>query len=295
MKKTSVLIVLSLLLTLFSGCAGEDSAQIAATTAPVWEFTTRLCQGTPLTVSRLVTENVSCLHDYSLSVRQMKMVEQAQLIVISGADLEEFMEDILDDKVTIDCSVGVSLLEMGSEHHHEEDANDHEGHHHEHDPHIWLSPVNAAIMAENIYVGLAAQYPEYETVFAENLTVLQSDLHTLQAYGEFALSELSCRELVTFHDGFGYLAEAFDLHILEAIEEESGSEASAQELIQLIEAVERHNLPAIFTEVNGSPAAASVICAETGVGSFPLDMAMTGDSYFDAMYHNIETLKEALQ
>ena len=294
MKKTSVLLVLSLLLTLFSGCAPVEAAQISATTAPVWEFTTRLCQGTPLTVSRLVTESVSCLHDYSLSVRQMKMVEQAELVIISGAGLEEFMEDILVDKTTVDCSADISLLEMGSGHHHEEASHDHD-HHHEHDPHIWLSPANASVMAENICAGLTAQYPEYETVFAENLSLLQKDLKSLQTYGEFALSELSCRELITFHDGFGYLADAFDLHILEAIEEESGSEASAQELIELIEEVEHHKLPAIFTEINGSPAAASVICAETGIGSFPLDMAMASDSYFDAMYHNIDTLKEALQ
>ena len=79
-----------------------------------------------------------------------------------------------------------------------------------------------------------------------------------------------------------------------AIEEESGSEASAAELIELIEEVEHHNLPAIFTETSGSASAASVISRETGAAIHTLDMAMAGDSYFDAMYHNIDTLKEAL-
>jgi len=297
MKKIPILMVLTLLVFLFSGCSADSPTQIAATTAPVWAFTSRLCQGTALTVSRLVTENVSCLHDYSLSVRQMKMIEQAQLVVISGAGLEEFMEDVLVDKNTLDCSEGISLLEMDSgHHHHEEIEDDHvHNHHHEHDPHIWLSPANAAIMAENICAGLKTNYPEFASAFEENLSLLKQELNALQAYGDFALSELSCRELITFHDGFGYLANAFDLHIIRAIEEESGSEASAQELIELIEEVEHHALPAIFTEINGSPAAASVICAETGVASFPLDMAMGGSDYFDAMYHNIDILKEALQ
>ena len=100
--------------------------------------------------------------------------------------------------------------------------------------------------------------------------------------------------MITFHDGFGYFAQAFDLHILEAVEEESGSEASAQELIHLIHIVEEHNLPAIFTEVNGSVSAADVIHRETDAKSFALDMAMGGDSYFDAMYKNIDTIKEAM-
>lgn len=294
MKKISCLLLSILLLGILSGCSTEPPAQILATTATVWEFTSRLCQGTTLRVDRLVTENVSCLHDYSLSVRQMKMTEQAQLVILSGAGLEEFMEDILEGKQVVDSSEGISLLEAGTSHHHEDGSHEHT-HHHEHDPHIWLSPANAGTMAENICNGLSAQYPEFESVFQENLSLLMQDLQTLQAYGESNLSELSCRELITFHDGFGYLADAFDLHIIRAIEEESGSEASARELIELIEEVEHHSLPSIFTEANGSPAAAQVICAETGIQSYALDMAMSTNSYFDAMYRNIDTLKEALQ
>ena len=121
-----------------------------------------------------------------------------------------------------------------------------------------------------------------------------SDLDALRSYGEEALASLRCRELISFHDGFSYFAESFDLTILEAVEEESGSEASAKELIHLIEEVEHHQLSAIFTEKNGSASAAEIIARETGCAVYTLDMAMAGDSYFDAMYHNIDTIKEAL-
>ena len=79
------------------------------------------------------------------------------------------------------------------------------------------------------------------------------------------------------------------------MEEESGSEASAKELIELIGLVNDNHLPAVFTEVNGSTAAAEIIAKETGVKIYTLDMAMAGDSYFTAMYHNINTVKEALE
>ena len=91
-----------------------------------------------------------------------------------------------------------------------------------------------------------------------------------------------------------FVAVNDDLTILEALEEESGSEASAAELIHLIELVEEHDLPAIFTETNGSTAAAAILARECGIGSCALDMAMAGDDYFEAMYHNIDTIKEAL-
>ena len=100
---------------------------------------------------------------------------------------------------------------------------------------------------------------------------------------------------MTFHDGFSYFADAFDLHILQAVEEESGREASAKELIEMIRLVEDHHLSAIFTEVSGSVSAAGIIARETGCGQFALDMAMAGDSYFNAMFHNIDTIREALQ
>ena len=242
-------LLLSLLL-LLAGCAkAPEPVDVAATTLPVYEFTQALCQGTELRVGRLVTESVSCLHDYSLNVNQVRLAEQAEVLVLSGAGLEDFMEDLLTGKTAIDASQGIALLE-GEEH---EEAHDHEvgqedGHHHEHDPHIWLSPANARIMAANICAGLTAQYPQWAAVFSDNLDALLVKLNALEQYGQDTLSQLSCRNLITFHDGFAYFAQAFGLEILAAVEEESGSEASAKELIQLIALTREHNLPAIFTE-----------------------------------------------
>lgn len=276
---------------LLPGCSGKvEQADIAATTLPVYEFTMRLCQGTELTVTRLVTESVSCLHDYSLNVTQVKAAEQANLIVISGGGLEDFMEDVLSNKNTVDASSGITLL--CSEHTHDDD--------HDHgqdaqDPHIWLSPDNAMTMAENICKGLSVEYPRYQATFQENLEVLLADIRELKDYGMTALETISCRDLVTFHDGFAYFAQAFDLTILKAIEEESGSEASAAELKEIISLVKENDLPAVFTEANGSTAAAETISVATGAKVYTLDMAMSGDSWFAAMYQNIDTVKEALE
>ena len=274
-------------LTLCGCSTAQPKVNIAATTMPVYQFTEALCQDTGLSVSRLVTENVSCLHDYTLNVRQARVAEAAELIVISGNGLEDFMADLLEGKAVLDSSAGISTLKCHHEHDHD--------HHHKEDAHIWLSPDNALLMAENICTGLKKQYPEYADTFSANLETLLEDIEAVKTYGQAQLSQLSCRELVTFHDGFGYLADAFGLTILRAIEEESGSEASAQELKELTLLVREHSLPAIFTEKQGSVSAAGIIAAETGVKTYTLDMAMTGSSWFTAMYHNIDTLKEALE
>ena len=289
MKKILVFTLLAVLL-LLCGCEQSNvSYDVVTTTLPIYDFTSILCQDTGITVGRLVTENVSCLHDYSLQVSQMRMVEAADTVVISGAGLEDFLEDVLENSLTvIDASVGVHT------HAGEEDHEEHDSHHHEQDPHIWLSPENARIMATNICAGLSEAYPAFQSIFRDNLTELHSRLDEVYEYGQFQLSNLACRELITFHDGFGYFAESFDLTILEAVEEESGSEASAAEIIHLVDLVQAHHLPAIFIEKNGSDAAAGILYRETGADIYTLDMAMAGDSYFDSMYHNIDTIKEAL-
>ena len=289
MKFKSALLAAAMLLTLLSGCTKTEYAQVAATTLPVYEFTAALCADTGISVARLVTENVSCLHDYSLNVSQVRAAEAAELVVISGAGLDIFMEDLAIDKANmIDSSAGIHLLECEEEH-----SSEH-GHDHEADAHIWLSPANAKMMAENICRGLSGRYPEHQQTFEANLATLTGKLDALQAYGDAQLSQLKCRELITFHDGFSYLAHAFDLTILEAIEEESGSEASAQELIHLIGLVRDHSLPAVFTEANGSVSAADIISAETGAAIYTLDMSMGDRGYFESMYHNIDTIREAL-
>ncbi len=288
---TAFLILLALALCLLAGCS-QETPQVVATTAPVCEFTRSICEGSGISVGQLVTEEVSCLHDYSLQVSQMQMLESAELIVISGAGLEDFLVDVLPaDSRIIDSSAGCHI--HGSNHIHEHDG--HEDHHHQSDPHIWLAPENARIMAQNIAEGLTGQYPEHANIFEANLEKLLAQLDALQTYGEQVLANLSQRELITFHDGFAYFAEAFDLTILRAIEEESGSEASAQELKELILLVQEYDLPALFTEVNGSTSAARTVATEAGATLYSLSMAMSGGSYFEIMYHNIDTVKEALE
>ena len=288
------LIILLILALLLCGCAPREHADIAATTLPMWQFTCRITEGTGLTVTRLVTESVSCLHDYTLTVGQMKAIEGAHVVVMSGAGLEEFLEEALGNAPVIDAAAGIPLLEGGHHHDHEGDAEAEAHHEHEHDPHLWLSPAHAMDQARNICAGLSAIYPEFASLFEENLAGLLSDLQALEDYGKRELSDLQCREIVTFHDGFAYFAEAFSLEAAASIEEDSGSEASAKDLRHITELVRREEIPAVFVERSGSRSAASVIAAETGCGIGELDTVMSGEDYFTAMEGNLRAVLEAL-
>ena len=284
MSKRRIALLLAALLLSLSGCAknahfeGNPKADILATTQPVYQLACALTDRTGLTVGLLISESVLCLHDYTLTVAQMEMIEQAGVVMESGLGLEDFMEDALSGKKRIVVSSTISTLEA------EEGP----------DPHWWLDPTRFRAAAELAAQELGAQYPEFADQISENLAAFCEKLSSLQDYGEQALSDLSCRQLVTFHDGFSYFADAFSLTIAAAMEVESGSEPSAKELEEIISIVEDNQIPAVFTEVNGETGAAEVVAGEAGCAVRTLDMAISNRDYFAAMRQNIDIVKEAL-
>ncbi len=306
MKKKLSALLLSAALLLTAGCGGtapsptpteeDDVLHILATTYPIYLFTTAVTEEAEnVEVSLLVNQTASCLHDYTLTVADMKAIEKADVIVMNGGGLEDFMSDALDQSsaTVIDCSANLDLLPLQGLAAH--DA--------EYDPHIWMDPDRAVQIMGDLSLALSqlvygenwAEHGEYQTAF---LTAKDKVTAAAQRW-DTELESLSHPDLITFHNGFAYFADRFGLNLLKSIEEEEGSEASAAEIRQIIDLIGSHDIPAIFTEKNGSDSTAQAIARETGVEVFQLDMIMSGDGtgiqpYLDAMEANINTILEAL-
>ena len=291
MNKRAALALVTLLSLLLPGCApagtgGTDGEEarltVLASTYPVYLAARSVAEGVEgVSVLRLETGAVSCLHDYTLTVGDMKKLEGADVVALNGAGMEEFMEDALasSSAPVIDCSEGVDLLEGEGHVHQDGEEDDDHGHF---DPHYWMDPENMEQMVYNIRDGLSQADPEHAGEYEENAAEQAGLLHTwddalqdmIQEAEENAGVEIS--GLITFHDGFRYFAEAFDLPLLASIEEEEGSEASAMEINEITQLVKEHQLPVIFTEVNGSDATAQAIARETGCAVAQLSMCMDG-------------------
>ena len=314
MKKPIRAVILALLLVLPSCAPAREEARftVVCTTYPIYLLASTLSEGVEgVEVERLDTGSTSCLHDYTLSMADMKKIERADVIALNGAGLEEFLEDALaaSDAKVIDCSQGVVLLESLS-HHHDEDEEDEHGHDHGHwDPHYWMDPSRAAVMLENLAEGLSlwdggcarAYQANLERAMPEIEALLPLAAGNLYLYPDGAvMSWVSPHRLITFHDGFQYFAEVYGFELLAAIEEEAGSEASAHEIVEITRLVNRYDIPVIFTEVNGSAATATAICRETGCQVRALNMIMDGEEtgvegYVRAMEENLRTIWEAFQ
>lgn len=305
-KLLSLALLFALLCTGCSGTAAREEdgrIHILATTYPVYLFTTAITEGMAseegggvVKVDLLVNEPVSCLHDYTLTVNDMKAIERADIVIMNGAGLEDFMADALaqTDAVVIDCSKGIELLEACHDH------DDHAGHDHEHeyDPHIWMSPANAIQMCANIAAGLSEYEGTWSAYYAENLAAATALMEPWAARRD-KLSTLEQNNLITFHDGFQYFAADSGLNLLKSIEEEEGSEASAAEIKEIVALIEEYRIPAIFVEKNGSDSTAQAIARETGVAVYQLDMIMSGDGkglepYLRALEANQDAIIQGL-
>ena len=284
---------------LLAGCGGppaeDDALHVLATTYPAYLFTTAVAEGAEgVEVDLLVNQPTSCLHDYTLTVADMKAVQRADAIVMNGAGLEDFLADALEgaEAAVIDCSAGLELLP----------AQGHEGHHHEteYDPHFWMDPNYAARMVEAIVQGLSALDAGGADLFRLNGDLARQTLAGAAADWAGRLESWQGRSIITFHDGFQYFARFLGLDISKAIEEEEGATVSARELKEIVGLLRQEgpgSIP-IFTEVNGSTASAETIAREVGCQVYELSMLMSGEGtgiqpYLEAMERNIQATTEA--
>ena len=307
-KRLFSLLLVGLLLCSVIGCGSsspireDDKLNILATTYPIYLLTRSVTEGVEnVEVSLLVNEQTSCLHDYTLTVNDMKAIEKADIIVKNGVGFEEFMSDALTHTKAqvIDCSDGLELLPSTGHHDH-----DH-GHNHSHetegehfDPHYWLDPANALFMMGTISVHLSQLLPEEEAALYTAYDTAVEKLEYARQGWQAQFHALSGRHIITFHDGFQYFAHAYGIEILKAIEEEEGAEASAAEIKEIVSLIREHDVPVLFVEQNGSDSTARAIARETGVTVYPLDMIMSGtgndiQAYIDAMTANLQTVLEA--
>ncbi len=292
------LFVLSACSATQSNAKSEETLTVVASTYPIYLLTEAVSiEAESVELSLLIEQELSCLHSYTMTVNEMKLLEHADVLIISGAGLDDFVLDALagipeeERPVVVNCSDYVDLLPLT-------DANGTvlEG---SFDPHYWMSPLQAAQAAQGISIELSTVDPTNINNYRLDSRDAIKKLETFQTTMLSVLEEISCRKLITFHNGFAYFAGSFDLEILMAVEEEEGQEASAQVIAKALSLIEEHQLPAIFTEVNSSDATAQAIGREAGIDVVPLSTLMSDDfsgdargieAYIAIMLENVQSL-----
>ena len=176
-------------------------------------------------------------HNYQLRPSQMRLLSEADLFVWVGPELELFLVKVLKSNSVKQISL-IQALELKSEEsdtaHHEQDGHAHE-HAHEggFDPHIWLDPALALLIAESIYQQLAIQHIELEPQLKQNLEKFKRQLNNVESEITSMLSSKDTIDIYTFHQAFSHFAEHFGLKISGTVTSTPEARPGARHLSQL--------------------------------------------------------------
>ena len=163
-----------------------------------------------------------------------------------------------------------------------------------------MDPLRACSMLENLAGGLSQLDPDYAALYATNARLAREQLTQAYDLMKTSLESLSCRELITFHDGFSYFADAFDLTILRAMEEEAEARPPPVRWRTSWQRSAFTSFPPSLPRSTGPDATAQMIHRECGVPIFSLDLMMSDHgqdpgiaAYLAMLQTNVNTLREA--
>ncbi|KAA9007507.1 zinc ABC transporter substrate-binding protein [Paenibacillus spiritus] len=313
-------LLLLLLVLVLPGCgAGSRSAivegkvNVVTTFYPIYEFAKEI-GGDDAHIINLLPTGVEP-HDWTPRSQDIANTSKAQLFLYNGAGLEGWVPNFLkglsgDSWVqAVEVSRGIELITSG-----EDDGHDHESGEAEDaahtgtdtlhtDPHTWVSPKSALIMAANIKDSLIKADPAHRGGYEQRYQVLESKLKALDAEFASTLSGLPKKEIVVSHQAFGYLCRDYGLtqHAIMGLSPDA--EPRAQDLVKLAKKVKAEKIRYIFFEELVSDRLAKTLAGEAGVKTLVLNpvegltdkQKKNGDTYFTLMSSNLQNLVLALQ
>lgn len=289
-----LLCVVVAMLLFFSGCSTEIETgeppvdfQIAASFYPVYITALNIAGDVDgVAVKSLVGAQTGCLHDYTLTVSEMKIAEQSDVLIINGAGMEPFTDKIVESIPTleiIDASENIEKISADGQE----------------NPHVWLDVENAIIQAETITDALCSLRPEYSGAFRANLEKYQEKLEELDEELKDMLEPISGAKLITFHEAFEYFADAYGLEVAASIVRDENTAPSPKEIEDVISIMEENEIGAIFSEEQYKDSVIDTVAQATDAQIYELDPVVTGenspDAYIDAMRKNAQTLLEAFE
>ncbi len=297
------------LLVLFglSGAASAASKLKAVASFSILGDMVRQVGGGRVEITTLVGPNGDA-HVFSPTPATAKLLASADIFLVNGLGFEGWMERLETSSgfkgVTVVASTGVETLAMDEGHHHDEhgDGHDEDGGEAA-DPHAWQSLANGKIYVANIRDGLIAADPEGKAVYEANATKYLAAIDAEEIAVKEAIASLppERRRIITSHDAFGYLADAYGLEVISPEGVSTESEASAQDVAMIIRQIREEKIPAVFLENVTDRRLLDQIARETGakIGGVLYSDALSepdgpAPTYLGMFRHNIGALSAAL-
>ena len=236
-----------------------------------------------------IVSSIASPHDFAMRPSDLKKITDADTVVWVGEALEKFLEKPLENAGKESNAIewlaleGMQLHNFAEEHHHEEheghehheehdDHEHHEGHDHSGiDPHVWLSPDNALVLAKavtNRLVSLDAANAEY---YRDNLASFEKGLSAKDAEIRNALNKVNKVPYIVFHDGYSYFEQHYGLQNVGEITVSPERKPGAKKVAEIRHEIEENKVQCVFSEPQFSPAIVKTLLEGSDVKTAPLD------------------------
>ena len=330
MKKIPLILSILSFLTLFTSANAE--IKVVASIKPIHSLASYLMDG--VNKPDLIVDGYSSPHGFALKPSHAKMLQEADIIFYVGEGLENFLEKPLKsiakkaEKIELMEIKGLQKLKFRernifddhghdedghkeddhAEHEHEEDGHKeddhddhgheedgHEGHAHgEYDPHIWLDPVNAKVILNEMVKHLIENDEKNASIYKSNLNKALKDIDGLIKNVKSELNKDF--KSIVFHDAYQYFEVRFNVTVLGAFTVNTDVMPGAEQLSEIREIIEHDKVSCIFSEPQFNPNIINAVAKDMNIKTGVLDplgatLDPGKDLYFDLIKNMSKSFK----
>ncbi|KJH77268.1 zinc ABC transporter substrate-binding protein ZnuA [Pseudomonas sp. ES3-33] len=214
-------------------------------------------------------------HNYALRPSDVRKVQAVDLVYWIGPDMEGFLPRVLKGRTLPSVAVqdlpGLKLRHFAQDSHsHAEEADEHD---HDHRPgsldaHLWLSPVNARVIATKMAADLSAADPANAARYESNLKAFDERLDALDLRLKKRLAAIADKPYFVFHEAFDYFEDAYGLKHAGVFSVAAEVQPGAQHVAAMRTRLQEVGKTCVFSEPPLRPR-----LAETLVAGLPVKLA----------------------
>lgn len=229
-------------------------------------------------------------------------LKKADMVVRVGLDLDMWLDSLINAARNgrlfygregyVDASAGVQLLEKPQG---KVDASMGDIHIYG-NPHYWLDPANAKIIARNILAGLKRTMPDKTAQFDANYALFAEELDSKLEEWTRRAAPLKGLKIVTYHGSWPYFAARFGLEVAGHVEPKPGIPPSASHLRGLVNKMKAENIRIILAESYYPRTGPDFLAGRTGARVLTVPVSAGGEgtkTYFDVFDRVLGGLEKA--
>lgn len=285
---------------------GVENIKAVATIYPIYDIMKYVGGDNIETI--LLLPPGSSPHTFEATPQDVKDVKGTNLFLFTGAGIDTWAQNIVrnninqgrSDYIAIDLSQVAEMKTFEGSQGHDEELNGEEELSEEeenYDPHYWLSPTNAVLIAAEVASHLSRLDPENKEYYRAQADSFADQLRENDIIWQEKIDSLENKEIIVFHDAWNYFADYFGLEIVATFEPFPGKTPTPQYLRNVQEKVEEYNINTLFIEPQLSQDSASVL-TDNLVDSVEILDPLGGfegrGGYIEMLDYNIETIYSAL-